>query len=103
MHFSDKVINLSFADKVTSEMLLTRLALYYTLICFAFWLYFQMRPEVAEVISEKELSYAIRCQENTRKLYSKPFFQIILFLADLQCYCCNQSYLGWFIIKCYFL
>lgn len=71
--FSDTVRNLSFADEV-SEMLLTCLALYYTLVYFALWLYFQMGSEVAEVVSEKELSYVIKCQENTRKLYSKPFF-----------------------------
>lgn len=72
--FSDDVTNLPFADKVASEMLLTCLALDYALICFASWLYFQMRPEVAEMVSEKELSDVIRCQGNTRKLYSKPFF-----------------------------
>lgn len=80
--FSDKVINPSFADKVASEKFQTCLALYYAVIYFSFWLYLQMRPELTEVISGKELCYIISCQENTKKLYSKPFFQIILFWND---------------------
>lgn len=80
--FSDKVINPSFADKVASEKFQICLALYYAVIYFSFWLYLQMRPELTEVISGKELCYIISCQENTKKLYSKPFFQIILFWND---------------------
>ena len=75
--FSDQVINPSFADKVASEKLLTCLALYYAVIYFSFWLYLQMRPELTEVISGKEPCYIIRCQENTRKLYSKIIFIIL--------------------------
>lgn len=72
--FSDKVINPSFEDKVASKMLLTCLALYYVVICFANWLYLQVRPELTKVVSGKDLCFIIRCQENTRKLYSKLFF-----------------------------
>lgn len=70
--FSDKVINASLADEVASEMFLTCLVLCYA---FAFWLYLQMRPEVTEVTSEKELSCGILCQYSTRKLCSNLFFR----------------------------